>query len=192
MYSAARSSSSPPISPHITISSVSRVLLEQLDDVDEARAGDRVAADADDRRVAEAALGQLVADLVGQRARARHEPDVALREEVRRDDPDVGLARRQDAGAVRADQARAAALQVRVDAQHVVRRDALGDRDDELDRRRRRPRGSSRRRSAAARRSSPCWRRSPRPRRGTVSKTGTPSTSWPPLPGVTPATRSVP
>ena len=25
-----------------------------------------------------------------------------------------------------------------------------------------------------------------------VSKTGTPSTSWPPLPGVTPATRSVP
>ena len=26
----------------------------------------------------------------------------------------------------------------------------------------------------------------------TVSNTGTPSTSWPPLPGVTPATRSVP
>ena len=26
----------------------------------------------------------------------------------------------------------------------------------------------------------------------TVSKTGTPSTSWPPLPGVTPATTSVP
>src|SRR3712207_7155295 len=44
---------------------------------------DGVATDAHDRRVAEAALGDLVADLVGQRAGARHEPDVALGEEVR-------------------------------------------------------------------------------------------------------------
>ena len=44
--------------------------LELLEDVDEARTDDGVAADADDRRVAEPALGQLIADLVGQRARA--------------------------------------------------------------------------------------------------------------------------
>jgi hypothetical protein len=75
-----------------------RVLLEEPDDVDEARARDRVAADADDRGVAEAGLGQLVADLVGQRARARDDADVALGEEARRDDADVGLARREDAG----------------------------------------------------------------------------------------------
>ena len=71
------------------------------------RAGDRVAADADDRRVAEAALGELVADLVGQRARARDDADVALLEERRRDDPDVGLAGREHARAVRPDQAHA-------------------------------------------------------------------------------------
>src|SRR5262245_47153835 len=103
--------------------------LEQFDDVDEARARHGVAADADDRRVAEATLGDLVADLVGQRPRARHQPDVALLEELRRDDPDVGLAGRQDAGAVRADQARGAAAQVVVHPQLVVGGDALGDRD---------------------------------------------------------------
>ena len=50
------------------------VLLEQRDHVDEGAADDRVAADADDRRVADAELGQLVADLVGERARARDRP----------------------------------------------------------------------------------------------------------------------
>src|SRR3954466_8969815 len=92
-------------------------------------------ADADDARVAEAALGQLVADLVGQRARARDDADVALLEERRGDDPAVRPAGREDARAVGADQARprAVALQLRVDAQLVVRRDALGDRHHELD-----------------------------------------------------------
>ena len=108
--------------------------LERGDHVDEARARDRVAADADDARVAEAALGQLVADLVGQRARARDDADVALLEERGRDDPDVRLARREDARAVRADQAHAVvAREVVVDAQLVVRGDALGDRDDQRD-----------------------------------------------------------
>src|SRR3954468_17630149 len=110
------------------------VVLEELDDVDEARARHRVAADADDARVAEPALGELVADLVGQRAGARHDADVALLEEVGRDDADVRLARRQNAGAVGADQPNAVlALQVRVDAQLVMRGDALGDADDRLD-----------------------------------------------------------
>src|SRR3954447_4605172 len=110
------------------------VLLEELDDVDEVRAGDRVAADADDRAVAEAPLRQLVTDLVGQRAGARYQTDVALGEEVRGDDAHVGLARRQDAGAVRADEPRGVrALQVRVDPEHVVHRDPLGDRDHQLD-----------------------------------------------------------
>src|SRR5205085_1631059 len=94
-----------------------RVVLEQLDDVDERRAWHRVAADADDRRVAEAALGQLVADLVGQRARARDDADVALAEERGRDDPDVRLAGRQHAGAVGADEpgVRMSLLEVVVD-----------------------------------------------------------------------------
>src|SRR5919109_4843924 len=75
-----------------------RVVLEEGDDVYEGGADDGVAADPDDRRVAEAALGQLVADLVGERAAAGDEADVALREEVGRDDPHVGLAGREDSG----------------------------------------------------------------------------------------------
>ena len=76
-YAAAFSSSSPPISPTSTIVLGLGIGFELLEDVDEARADDRVAADADDRRVAEPALRELVADLVGQRPRARHEADRA-------------------------------------------------------------------------------------------------------------------
>src|SRR6185312_12335633 len=109
--------------------------LEQLEHIDERRTRDGVAADADDRAAAEAGARDLVADLVGERARARYDADVAALEERGRDDADVGLARREDAGTVRADQARArvVALEGVVDAQLVVRRDALGDRDHELD-----------------------------------------------------------
>src|SRR5215207_9908758 len=98
-----------------------RVGLERGEHVYEARAGNRVAADPDDARVAEPALGELVADLVGQRAGAR-------------DDADVRLAGREDARAVRADEPDAVvALQVVVNAQLVVRGDPLGDRDDQRD-----------------------------------------------------------
>src|SRR3954447_3094204 len=109
--------------------------LEELDDVDERAARHRVATDPDDRRVAEAALRQLVADLVGQRARARDHADVALLEEGRRDDPDIRLARGQDARAVGTDQANGRPLgaQEVVDAQLVVGGDALGDADHRLD-----------------------------------------------------------
>ena len=104
----------------------------------------------DDGRVAEAALGQLVADLVGQRSRPGDDADVALAEERGRDDPDVGLAGRQDAGAVGPDQAHAGiAAQLGDDPQLIVRGDALGDRRRSARCRRRPPRGSSRRRSAA-------------------------------------------
>src|SRR6185436_18915889 len=48
-------------------------------------------------------------------------------------DAHVGLARREHARAVGADQAGGAAAQVGVDAQHVVGGDALGDAHDELD-----------------------------------------------------------
>ena len=73
-WRAAFSSSSPPISPTSTISSVSGSASKRLEDVDEGRADDRVAADADDGRVAEPELGQLVADLVGQRPERETRP----------------------------------------------------------------------------------------------------------------------
>ena len=79
-----------------------------------------------------------------------------------------------------------------VDAEHLVRGQALGDADRPCRCPRRPPRRSRRRRSAPARRPSPCSRRSRSTASATVSKTGMPSTSWPPLPGVTPATTCVP
>ena len=110
------------------------VVLVELEDVDEVGADDRVAADADDRGVAEAGLLELVADLVGQRARLGDDADRALGEELGGDDPDVGLAGREHAGAVRADQPDARPrLRLPVGRQHVVDRDALGDRDHRLD-----------------------------------------------------------
>src|SRR5262249_3215714 len=71
------------------------VRLELREHVDERRADDRVAADADDRRVAEPEPGQLVTDLIGQRAGPRHEPDRAFAEDLGRNDPDVRLAGRE-------------------------------------------------------------------------------------------------
>ena len=51
---------------------------EELEDVEERRADDRVAADADARRLAEPGIGHRLDGLVGQRARPRHDPDAAL------------------------------------------------------------------------------------------------------------------
>ena len=109
------------------------VVLEHPEDVDERGADDGVSADADDRRVAEPHLRQLVTDLVGERARAGDEADRALGEDLGRDDPDVRLPGRQRAGAVRAESADALGARVPVDAEHLVRGDALGDRDHRVD-----------------------------------------------------------
>ena len=107
------------------------------------------------------------------------------------DDPDVRLAGREDAGAVRADERDVAALDVVVDTQHLVRGDVLGDADDRADPgvdglvdRVRRVRAGTKTSDVFACVSSTASR--------TVLKTGMPSTSWPPLPGVTPATTFVP
>src|SRR5206468_8480063 len=71
-----------------------RVVAEEREDVDEGRPDDRVAADADDGRVAEPELRQLVADLVREGARAGDEPDRAFAEDLGGGGTDVGLARR--------------------------------------------------------------------------------------------------
>ena len=58
-------------------------------------------------RLAEPGVGGLAHRLVGQRARARHDADAARLVDVARHDADLALARRDDARAVRTDQARA-------------------------------------------------------------------------------------
>ena len=66
---------------------------EHLEHVDELGALDRVAADADRGRLAEALVGGLEHRLVGQRARAADDADAALLEDVGRHDPDLALVR---------------------------------------------------------------------------------------------------
>ena len=58
----------------------------------------------------EARLGERVDDLIGQRAGAGDEPDPARLVDEAGHDADLALAWRDQAGAVRADQARALAL----------------------------------------------------------------------------------
>src|SRR5205085_7459172 len=110
--------------------------LERLEAVDEARARDRVAADADARGDADARLLQLVQGLVGERARPRHDADRTPAEgDLARRDADVALARRDDAGAVGAQQAGAGEVAPQ-DVERlrlVLRRDALGDAHHELE-----------------------------------------------------------
>ena len=58
----------PPISPIIKIASVAGSAWNSLQQVDERRADDRIAAQADARRLAQAQAGQLPDGFVGQRA----------------------------------------------------------------------------------------------------------------------------
>ena len=167
----------------MTTTSVSSSVSKRAEHVDERRADDRIAADADDRRVPEPALRELVADLVRERPRAADEADPALAEHLGGDDPDVRLARRERARAVRAEHRDPLRPDVVVDPQHLVRRRRPRRRRSRSRCPRRRPRRSRPPRSAPARRRASCSRRSRRPRRATVLKTGIPDTSWPPLPG---------
>ena len=94
MKAAASSSAVPPISPIITTASVSGSPANSVERVDEARADERIAADADAGRLAEPEPRQLVDRLVGQRAALRDDADAPFLADVAGDDADLGLARR--------------------------------------------------------------------------------------------------
>ena len=103
---AASSSALPPISPIMMIDRGLVVGEEHLEHVDELGALDRIAADADRGRLAEALVGGLEHRLIGQRARAADDADAALLEDVGGHDPDLALVR---ASARRGNWARSAA-----------------------------------------------------------------------------------
>ncbi len=84
-----------------------RIFLEQLQDVDEVGARDRVATDTYTGRLAEAGVGGLLHGFIGQGAGARHDADFARQVDVPRHDADLALAGSDHARAVRADQAHA-------------------------------------------------------------------------------------
>ena len=134
MNCAACSSSLPPISPISTICSVCGSSSNSSSTSTKLGADDRVAADAHAGALADAARGERVDDLVGQRAGARDDAHRAGRGDVAGHDAHPGLAGREQAGTVGADQpASRCLIQIGADADHVQHGDALGDADDQRD-----------------------------------------------------------
>ena len=116
------------------------VVVEELDDVEVRAAGDGIAADADAGRLAKAVAGELPHRLVGERAAAADDADVARLVDVAGGDADaaaaVGIlacAGGDDAGAVRADEPGCRSVDRGLDFNHVAHGDALGDGDDQLE-----------------------------------------------------------
>ena len=110
-----------------------RVFLEQLQDVDEVGAWDRVTADADAGGLTETGVSGLLNSFVSQGAGTRHDAYFAWQVDVARHDADFALARSDHAWAVRADQDHAQLVALDLGFEHVDGRDAFGDADDQLD-----------------------------------------------------------
>ena len=90
-----------------------------------------IAADADAGGLADAEAGELVDRFVGERAAAADHADVAGFVNAAGHDADFAFAGRDDAGTIRADQARFFEVDDGGDADHVDDGDAFGDADDQ-------------------------------------------------------------
>src|SRR5919112_856305 len=99
--------------------------LELAQDLDEVCSYDGVAADPHGGALSYLPLRELVDDLVGQRAAAAYNADVAWHEDVLRHYGDVRLLRREDAGTIRPDEGRVPGPQVVCDPHHIVHGDAF-------------------------------------------------------------------
>jgi hypothetical protein len=107
------------------------IFVEERENVDEVHSADRVAADADASRLADAEGSELADRLVGEGAGARNDADVARQMDLAGHDADFASAGGDDARAVRTDEANGFAVEPPSDADHVHDRDALGDANDE-------------------------------------------------------------
>ncbi|ABA49494.1 hypothetical protein BURPS1710b_0976 [Burkholderia pseudomallei 1710b] len=112
-----------------------RIVVEHLHHVDVLQTVDRIAADADRRRLAEAERRQLRDGFIRQRARARHDADTALAVDVARHDADLQFVRRDRARAVRPEQQRLAAFAAHavLHFDHVANGNAFRDADREIE-----------------------------------------------------------
>src|SRR5688572_877879 len=110
-----------------------RIGEEEVEHLDELRAFDRVAANADRGGLAEAGARRLEHRFVGQRPGTRHDSDRAPLEDVARHDADLAFVRGHHAGTVRSDEARGGAGERPLDLDHVEDGDAFGDAHDQRD-----------------------------------------------------------
>src|SRR5262249_35622483 len=108
-----------------------RVGKEHFKHRDELGSLDRIAADADRGRLAQSSVGGLLHRLVGERACAGDDADLAGLEDVARHDADLASVGREHAWAVRPDETRPGAVQCALHLDHVEHRNALGDAYDE-------------------------------------------------------------
>src|SRR5215211_7882759 len=104
--------------------------LELAQDFDEVRPYDGVAADPDGGALSDLPLRELVDDLVGQRAAAAYDADVARHEDVLGHYGDICFPWREDAGTVRPDEGGVLGPQVVCDPHHVVDGDAFSNAAD--------------------------------------------------------------
>src|SRR5713226_2101645 len=107
------------------------IVVEEADRVKERCADDGIASNADAGGLADTETRELVHRFVGQRAAAAHQSDVALLVNASGHDADFAFARRNDAGTIRADQARLRVAHGRGDAHHVERGNAFRDANDQ-------------------------------------------------------------
>lgn len=110
-----------------------RVVVEQLDGVFLRRADNRIAADANAGGLADPQAGQLADSFIRQCAAALNDPDPALKMNAGGHNADFAFAWRNDARAIGADQANAARLNIMKGFDHIQRRNAFGDADDQGD-----------------------------------------------------------
>src|SRR5271165_1640164 len=94
------------------------VFVQQRERVDMCCPDDGIAADANGRRLADAALRELVDGLVSKGSGTRDDADAAFLVNAAGHDSDLGLAGGDDSGAVGADEARAGVLEHAPDLNH--------------------------------------------------------------------------
>src|SRR5262249_3707057 len=103
--------------------------------IDEARPIHGVAADPDTRALPDTQVRELPDPLVRKRSRPADHTDPARLVDIPWHDPDLAGARRDDSRAIRSDQprTRVMGLQIGDGAYHINHRNALSDRNDDLD-----------------------------------------------------------
>src|SRR5260370_42157703 len=109
------------------------LIVEKLDGIEEGRADDGIAADADAGGLANAEARQLVDGFVSERAAAADNADVSLLVNAAGHDADFALARRNDARTIRTNEACFVEVHNRGHANHVDDGDTLGDANNERD-----------------------------------------------------------
>ena len=107
------------------------VLVEELECVDKTCSNNWISSNADAGRLTDSSTGNLPDRLIGQCSASGDHTHVSLPIYSARHDPNLALARGDDAGTVGPDQAASGARERGCDADHVEDRDPLSDANDE-------------------------------------------------------------